>query len=158
MYIAHTVAVWVLASSLIYAPAGKPRESADNKELSRLETVWNEAHMTRDIAALESLWADDLTVAVPSMPVMTKADSIGFLRSGRMKFQRYETSDLRIRVYRDAAVVTGRLQRMRLIGAREANDDWRFTKVYIRRGRKWQVVAWHASASPSPGQAAPTAK
>jgi hypothetical protein len=81
------------------------------------------------------------------MPVMTKPEAIGFLRSGRMKFQRYETSDIRIRVYGDAAVVTGRLLRTRSINGRDIDDNWRFTKVYARPAGRWQVVAWHASAA-----------
>lgn len=54
-----------------------------------------------------------MEVAVPKMPVMAKADVLKFARSGHMKFLSYRTSDLRVRVYDNAAVVTGRLQRTR---------------------------------------------
>ena len=81
------------------------------------------------------------------MQILNKAQSLGILRSGRVKFQRYETSDLRIRVYDNAAVVTGRLERTRLTSAGEATDGWRFTKVYVRHDKQWQVVAWHASTA-----------
>lgn len=66
-----------------------------------------------------------------------------------MRFERYETSDLRIRVYGDAAVVTGRLQRRRSTGGTVVDDDWRFTKVYVRREGQWRVVAFHASEAAS---------
>ena len=121
------------------------QESVDIMELTRLETVWNEAHLRGDTAALDVLWANDLTVTVPKMPVMTKKEVIEISRAGRIKFQRYETSGVRIRVYGDAAVVTGRLLRTRNLNGRDVEDNWRFTKVYIRRAGKWQVVAWHAS-------------
>ena len=148
MYLTSCLAVWIVATTLIQDPANKSRESNDTMELSRLESVWNDAHIRGDADALDRLWGDDLVVTVTNMPVMTKPEAIGFLRSGRMKFQRYETSDIRIRVYADAAVVTGRLQRTRTINGRDVDDNWRFTKVYIRRQGKWQVVAWHASALP----------
>ena len=121
------------------------RERADIQALSRLETMWNDAHLGGDAEVLDRLWADDLTVAVPAMPVFTKKESIGIWRTGRMKFDRYETSDLSIRPYGDAAVVTGRLKRTRTVSGRTVDDDWRFTKVYVRRGGVWQVVAFHAS-------------
>lgn len=70
---------------------------ADFRELERLETVWNEAHDHGDADALERLWADDMEVAVPKMPVLTKADALKFARSGRMKFLSYRTSDIRVR-------------------------------------------------------------
>jgi ketosteroid isomerase-like protein len=86
---------------------GQNLASVDSRELERLEKVWNEAHENGDAATFESLWADDLEVAVPKMPVMTKSQALSFARSGRMKFLHYTTSDLRVRVYGDAAVVTG---------------------------------------------------
>src|SRR5580704_16944353 len=105
----------------------------DTRELMHLEDVWNQAHVAGDAEALNHLWADDLEVAVPHMAVMTKDEALGFARSGRMKFLRYETSDLHIRVYGDAAVVTGHLLRTRTFSGNHVSDDWRFTKVYIRQ-------------------------
>ena len=125
-------------------------DTPDVKELIRLESVWNEAHQKGDASALEKLWGDDLEVTVPKMPVMSKPDVLGFARSGRMKFQRYQTSDLKVRVYGDAAVVSGRLQRTRTLNDKMVNDDWRFTKLYIRREGRWQVVAFHASEAAQP--------
>jgi len=125
-------------------------DTPEVKELIRLESVWNEAHEKGDASALEKLWADDLEVTVPRMPVMSKSDVLGFARSGRMKFQRYQTSDLKVRVYGDAAVVSGRLQRTRTLNDKTVNDDWRFTKLYVRREGRWQVVAFHASESAQP--------
>ena len=84
-------------------------------------------------------------VTVPKMPVLTRADAIAMARSGSMRFERYETSNLRIRVYGDAGVVTGRLQRTRSVNGRVVQDDWQFTKLYVRRGAQWKVVAFHAS-------------
>ena len=122
----------------------------DRRELMHLEDVWNQAHVAGDAEALDQLWADDLEVAVPHMAVMTRAEALGFARSGRMKFLRYETSDLHIRVYGDAAVVTGHLLRTRTLNGNKVSDDWRFTKVYIRQAHQWRVVSFHASDSPAP--------
>jgi hypothetical protein len=123
---------------------------ADVHELERLETVWNEAHEHGDADVLEKLWADDMEVAVPKMPVMTKADALRFARSGRMKFLSYRTSDIRVRLYDNAAVVTGRLQRRRSMNGQEISDDWRFTKTYIREAGQWRVVSFHASEAAQP--------
>jgi len=126
-------------------PPRHTRESADFKELTRLEKVWNDAHLDGNASALERLWADDLVVTVPNMPVMDKTESLKFVRSGKIKFRIYKTSDLRIRVYGDAAVVTGQLERTRSSNVGSFEDDWRFTKVYVRRAGRWQVVAWQGS-------------
>jgi ketosteroid isomerase-like protein len=146
--------LYYLLSALVLAvPAsgGAPHlplpQSADSAELVRLESVWNDAHLRGDTVALSNLWAEELVVTVPEMPVMSKADLLRFWRSGRSAITRYETSELRVRVYADAAVVTGRLRRERNFNGRLVPDDWRFTKVYVRRGRRWQVVAYQASVA-----------
>ena len=135
----------ILAVIFIQTSVAKPDDSADVQELKRLEKVWNDAYVRADADALEQLCANDLVVTMTDMVVLNKRSSIAILRSGKVKFERYETSDLGIHVYDRAAVVTGRLQRTRSVQGREVNDEWRFTKVYIRRGGKWLVVAWHAS-------------
>jgi hypothetical protein len=142
------VAVGIAATALAQGPAGTSPDTHDTRELARLETVWNEAHVRGDAEALDRLWADDFVVTVPGMPVMTKSDTIGVWRTGRMKFQRYETSDVRMRVYDNAAIVTGRVQRTRTVSGNVADDDWLFTKVYVMRAGGWQVVAFHASPAP----------
>jgi ketosteroid isomerase-like protein len=123
---------------------------SDTAELKRLEKVWNESHERGDADALNALWADDMEVAVPKMPVMQKVDVLKFARSGRMKFLHYETSDTHIRLYGDAAVVTGRLQRTRVMNGQEVSDDWRFTKTYARQAGHWKVVSFHASEAAQP--------
>jgi len=135
----------ILAVIFIQTSVAKPDDSADVQELKRLEKVWNDAYVRADADALEQLCANDLVVTMTDMVVLNKRSSIAILRSGKVKFERYETSDLGTHVYDRAAVVTGRLQRTRSVQGREVNDEWRFTKVYIRRGGKWLVVAWHAS-------------
>jgi uncharacterized protein (TIGR02246 family) len=119
-----------------------------NAEFTRLEDVWNAAHRNADADALAVLWAEDLEVVVPRMPPMSKAEALAIARSGRMRFERYDTSQIKVRTYGDAAVVTGRLQRTRTVAGKETTDHWRFTKVYARENGAWRVVSFHASDSP----------
>ena len=112
---------------------------------TRLETEWNTAHVQGDATTLARLFADDLVVVVPGMRPLSKADSLGMFKVGGMKFDRYESSDIQSRVYGETAIVTGRIKRTRTIGGMTVDDDWRFTKVYLRRAGNWQVVSFHAS-------------
>ena len=117
----------------------------DVAELVQLESVWNESHLRNVADALNRLWADDRVVVVPKMEPLGKTDALAFLRSGRMKFLKYETSEVVVRRYGDTAVASGRLRRSRDIGGRVLEDDWRFTKVYVRQSGAWRVVSFHAS-------------
>lgn len=133
---------------LIAQTAEMPENSEATEELLRLEKVWNDAHLKGDAETLAWLWSDDLQVIVPKMPVMTKSDALAFARSGRMKFEKYATSNVRVRFFGDAAVVTGEMKRSRTLNGQSVDDDWQFTKVYLRKGRGWQVVIFHASDAP----------
>lgn len=144
------LSAWIVAVALVQAPIGNAPTDADVTALARLEADWNRAHVRGDADALEQLFAGDLVVVVPGMRVMGKADAVGMFTSGRMKFDRYETSETTVRVYDTTAIVTGRLRRTRVISGAAADDDWRFTKVYLRRADRWQVVSFHASNTTTP--------
>jgi len=136
-----------VAATLSLTPFQAVPHTDDTRELTRLEQVWNDAHLRGDVAALDRLLADGLVVTVPEMPVMTKADILGFWRSGRAKITRYETTETRVQVHSDTALVIGRLRRTRDFNGTVVDDDWRFTKTYVRRPGAWVVVAYHASTA-----------
>ena len=142
------VATFVLIALMTSIRAQAPAAAVDAAELTALERVWNEAHVRGDADALDRLFADDIVVTVPGMPLMGKSASLGVIRNARMKFDRYETTDVQVHAYDRSAVVTGRLRRSRTNDGRTVEDDWRFTKTYVRRGDRWQVVAFHASPTP----------
>src|SRR5919108_2465541 len=119
----------LLASALVQAPPGSATADPSEAIIGQLEADWNAAHVRGDAAALERLFADDLIVMVPGMRVMNKADALGMFTSGRMTFDRYETSETKFRVYGETAIATGRLRRTRVINGATVDDDWRFTKV-----------------------------
>ena len=122
---------------------------AVRNELRQLEKVWNDAHVRSDAEVLDRLWAEELIVTVPGMQVMNKTQALAITRSRQVNFQRYETHDIDVTVFNDTAIVTGRVLRTRHIADRDIEDDWRFTKVYVRIRDDWKVVAWHSSPSAS---------
>src|SRR5437899_12155484 len=96
MYLRFCSVLSILAVIFIQTSFAKPDNSADVKELTRLEKIWNDAYVRADADALEQLCADDLVVTMTDMVVLNKQSSIAILRSGKVKLQRYETSDLSI--------------------------------------------------------------
>lgn len=138
----------LLVSALFQANAAVSKDASDLKELYRLEEVWNSAHVKGDAGALDALWANDLIVTVAAMPLLNKTDALAMVRSNRMPFTKYETSDLTVKRLGESALVTGRVIRERMMGGKTITDNWRFTKVYAMSGGRWQVIAWHASPAP----------
>ena len=133
----------VIALTLGMQQASAPPDVVE--ELSRLERVWNEAHRKGDAKPLEEVWSDDIEIIIPKMDVLSRAEALEVFRSGRMTFDRYETSGLKIRVYGDAAIVSGDLMRTKSLLGVTTTDHWRFTKTYVRQSGRWRVVNFHAS-------------
>lgn len=117
-------------------------------ELSRLETEWNRAHVAGDADALLAMTRPDATIIVPGMPLFTPREAFGVLRSAHMRFESYESRDVRYTFARGTGVVTGRLQRVRVMGDRKVTDDWLFTKVWVHDRSGWRLFAFHSSPAP----------
>ena len=149
------ISAWLLTTALLL-PGAPAAATADTAALLQLEQPWNEAHLRSDAAVLERLWADDFVVIVPRMEVITRATAVAMVRAGRLRFERYETSELQARVYGATGIVTGRLQRTRRTNDNLVHDDWQFTKVYVRSGDGWKVVLFQASERPAPDEPAKT--
>ena len=113
----------VLLSLLLVVSAAQTAtvpNTNDQITFQRLEAEWNRAHLQGDASVLDRLYGDDVVIVVPGIRVMTKSDALGMLQPGRMTFERYDTSELQIRVYDQMAIVTGRLRRTR--GFRKASE------------------------------------
>ena len=53
----------------------------------------------------------------------------------------YVHDDVRVRVYGDAAVATGRIRSEGTFRGQPRGGRTRFTRVFVRRGGRWQLVA-----------------
>lgn len=134
-----------LTAGLLALSGGQSALAADIQEVTRLERLWDKAHVQADVQALDLLCAPSLVLTVPGMAPMSKTAMLGFWRSTQARITRYDTSDTRVQVVGDVAVVTGQLIRARDLNGSAAEDRWRFTKTYARIQGRWMVVAFHAS-------------
>lgn len=127
-----------------------PALADDRATFEDLEVAWNEAHLRGDVAALDALWAADLTLIIPGMTPMTKSDAVALWKNVPVTISTYRSDGLSIRRSGPFSIVTGTIERSRNFGGRSANDHWRFTKIYQRRRGEWKVIHFHASALEEP--------
>jgi ketosteroid isomerase-like protein len=113
--------------------------------LEQLDRERIQAQIGADAAALDRLYAEDFIGIGPSGTVRTKAQVIADFTSGSLKFQSITTDDVRWRVYGDTAVQTGRSTMIGQDRGKAVPRDNRFTRVWVERQHRWQLVANHYS-------------
>lgn len=103
-----------------------------------------QAQIGADAVALNRIYADDFIGIGPSGTVRTKPQVISDFTSGDLKFQSITTDDVRVRVYGNTAVETGRSTMIGQDKGKAVPRDNRFTRVWIKQG-SWRLVANHYS-------------
>ena len=69
-------------------------------------------------------------------------------KSGKIKFESRELSDLEVRVYGNTAVVTGQVKQKSTNDGADTSGENRFTRVYVKQNGRWVSVANQATALP----------
>jgi ketosteroid isomerase-like protein len=113
--------------------------TATEQELMRLVQQYNDAQVKGDRQVLERLWADDYLYTHSNGAVMNKPQDIADATSGEMTWTAARLDDMKVRLFGDVGVVTGRLI-MEGRAANYASGPRRFTDVFVRRNGRWQLV------------------
>jgi ketosteroid isomerase-like protein len=125
-------------------PRGEKHES--RREIDQLEEKWRKAVLAGDVAAMDSLLADDYIGINASGTLQTKEDVLTRMRSGRRRITGLELSDSKVRFYGTTALVTSFAHVMGVNAEGEALGDLRYTRVYVRNAQGvWKIVSFEAS-------------
>ena len=122
--------------------------SKAESEIRQLEDRRIQAMLKADAEELNQVLADDLTYTHSSGQVDSKSQLVESLKSGERKYQMIEPRDVKVRLYGEAAVVTGRAKLKTVSKGQESSFQVQFTDVYAKKKGHWQMVAWQSSRLP----------
>ncbi len=131
----------ILAASLPFAS----QPQADSKtvqELQNLVRAWDDAYVKADTETLGRLLADEFEFVAGQK----KTDYLGSLKTRPPNsVQSAVSSDLKVQVYDDAAIVTG-LDTITIKNAGQTMvTRWLYMDVWIKRGGRWQCVKTYST-------------
>jgi ketosteroid isomerase-like protein len=121
-----------------------PKTSVD-QVIRQMDQERIKAQIGADAAELDRIYAADFIGIGPSGIVRTKAQVIADFTSGDLKYQSIVTDDVQVRVYGNSAVETGRSTMIGQDKGKTVPRDNRFTRVWIKQGMHWRLVANHYS-------------
>jgi ketosteroid isomerase-like protein len=123
---------------------------ADTRETIRLlESRRYRAMCEADVATLEELIADSLVYTHSYGGADSKASYLDGIRSKKWVYQAVERPIEDIQVHGDCAVVTGQVRIALLSSGQPKKLNSRFTNVWVKGAKGWQMVAWQSTPLPA---------
>ena len=140
------------ATSSPTSAAGLAAASTENVEqaVRQLDNERTQATQKSDTAFIERVYADDYVVIAANGRVRSKAQVVADYKSGVLKVESLKDDELKVRVYGDTAILTGRSTQKIKDNGQEISGQTLFTRVYAKRNGQWQFVTQHISRVTQP--------
>jgi ketosteroid isomerase-like protein len=133
--------------------ANRPRSSGDPsdqetiREVIEMERQAKEASLRRDPEFPQRSLAEDYVAITPLGTVTTKQDTVSARKSGQLRYDNIDVTDMVVRLYGDTAIVTARADVKGHQLGEDFSGPYRYTRVWVRRSGRWQAVSYQATVT-----------
>ena len=128
------------------AQAGDP--ATDERDLLRVEAALCHAFEAGDADALRRQLDRGFTLTDSKGQVTDFAQNIAEVAARDPRYEVFRNHDQKVRLFGDAAIVTGITTIKGHSGTAAFAGDFQYTDTWIRRGGEWVLAASHASRRP----------
>jgi ketosteroid isomerase-like protein len=124
-----------------------PNADTSSKQLieqfTKIEDTFNAAMISNDVAEIAECITDDWCLVTPERGPIGRADILGVIERGVLTHDSMTKDVVRVKVYGDVALVTGRGRNTGTFrGAPISADEW-VTDVYRLEAGRWRCVLTH---------------
>jgi ketosteroid isomerase-like protein len=135
-----------ISSAIAQHQSARPRATPSTEQaVHQQDQERIRAQIAADTLALRRIYADDFLGIGPTGVVPNKAEVLADFTSHTLTYQSITTAEVRIRVYGNTAVETGRSTMVGQDRGKPVPHDNRFTRVWVMTAGRWQLVANHYS-------------
>jgi ketosteroid isomerase-like protein len=121
--------------------AGGGEEAA----LRAIEQKWEDAALKGDVATLGAILADTFVSTSADGHIQSKAEMLGQIKSGEVKYESSKVDEVKVTVYGSAAILMGRWSGKVVEKGTPVESTERFTDTFIKQNGQWRCVASHSS-------------
>jgi ketosteroid isomerase-like protein len=122
-------------------------EQSTIREIVDMERQAREASLHRDPDFSQRTLAEDYVAITPLGTVTTKQDTISARKSGQLRYDAIDVSDMVVRLYGDTAIVTARADVKGHQLGEDFSGPYRYTRVWVRKAGHWQAVSYQATVT-----------
>ena len=138
------------AAVVLALAAMQPSEGDTVRQLTDIQQQLAKAWLAGDRAAIERIIAPEWSLTGPDGQMSRRGDVLRDVFETRThRIIALTVDDVRVKVFGDAAVVTGRTHGRGESAKTPYDVVIRFTDMFVRRDGRWQAVASHASLLPT---------
>lgn len=154
----RVVLVGMFALAVAVSAMAADKNSKIEQEIQALDMAWGEAAAKGDGVVLNKLLADDLYHVHASGNVEDKATYVDSLVSGKRKHEPIVPQQVKVRVYGDTAVSTGKFK---MVAYKEGmpkpmvDQINLYTHVWRKAAKGWQITVHQATAEGGMGMMMP---
>lgn len=117
-------------------------DSRYEREVLAANDAYLDAHVRRDVAALDDLLADEFTVSGRVGRWTDKAGRLALVANPEVTFVAMNAADVRVTASETTGAVSGRgTMVVRYRGHEYVSPPYLFTRNFVRRDGRWQVVS-----------------
>jgi hypothetical protein len=149
----RNAAALLLAIGTQFGALADVAKSSESSILA-LEQRFNSGLMEKNEKEVNELLADDLIHIGFEGQIAGKLEYMSFFKTGAWRYFKYQPSKISVKLLGEAAVVTGRVDRVIRINEKEISGAFAFTHVWARDGGAWRLKSSHVTTLPP--SAAPT--
>lgn len=122
----------------------------DERAVTQLVKDLSEAVVKADIPALERLLHADYVHHRPRGTVENRAQYLENRKARLVEFESLVPDEIKVRLYGDTALVTGRSTAKGKDHHGKMDDQRRWTRVLVRHDGRWQFVGYQGTPIPKP--------
>jgi ketosteroid isomerase-like protein len=136
------VALFVSLLALVTLSHGRSQTmSEDEGRVLALETAWNHAEQSKDVAALDQLLAPELIYIDYDGSLMNKEQFLAAVKREGLSPSQIVNESQSAKVFGDCAVVTGIYREKGTSNGKPYTRRGRFTDTWVRTDNTWRCVA-----------------
>ncbi len=132
--------VLLLATAPLAGAQETKAETEESRTILNLENAWNQAEMTHDGPAFESLLAETFVYTDDDGSFMNRSQWLTHVKRGDDHYQQLSSEELVAQLYGNAAVVTGVYREKIELKGKPMRRRGRFTDTWIKQHGEWKCV------------------
>ena len=120
----------------------------DRQEITNLEREAARAIQLSDATFFRRVYGDDFTGTLSHGEPANKAQFINAVQSTAIKYEAFNATDIKVRIYRETAVATCMWSSRGIVKGQHIFSQMRVIHVYVNGANGWKVVSGQATLLP----------